>query len=263
MELHQERVYIKRRIAQFFGINLKPENVVVAGYEDWSKLDEVLRKLATLEIVLAGGTIISAFNDVATNDLDFYLTDPLKKDAALTMLREYFNHGEPFYTKNAVTLKRKVEGSRKMYTVQLITAFHGTPAQILDWFDFTITQGAYNFATNEFTFGERFFSDNISKTLIFQGKSKYPICAMYRTKKYQARGYKLPSSTIMHLALAIVQLKITNYRELKDQLMGIDTMYLQNLLAKEGFEPHIPVDYGDFVAKMLAYLQDQPEENDE
>jgi hypothetical protein len=260
MIFKQEETYIKRRIAQFWGIDL-PKWQPYASVEGSgsSELEAVLSRLKELGLVLAGGTIISAFNDIATNDLDFYLTDPLLKSEAQAYLASVFNHGEAFHTPNAITMKRKSDNSKKLYTVQLITAFYGTPSEIIDWFDFTITQGAYSFLTGEFTFADRFFPDNISKTLIFQGKSKYPICAMYRTKKYQARGYSLPSSTIMHLSLAIVQLKIDNYKTLKEQLMGIDTMYLQDLLARDGFEADVPVNYGVFISRMLNYLNDTPE----
>ena len=129
--------------------------------------------------------------------------------------------------------------------MQLITRFTGEAEDIFQWFDFTVTHGAYDFEKEGFVFGDRFFMDVSKRRLVYSGASKYPICAMYRTKKYVARGYELPGSTIMHIALSIVQLQIENYQQLKEQLMGIDTVYLQKLL--EAKQPDAPVDYGEFI----------------
>jgi hypothetical protein len=154
-----------------------------------------------------------------------------------------------FVSNNALTYKRKSTKSRKVWTAQLITRFSGTPQEIFKNFDFTITTGAFDFETGEFVFGDRFFQDLSAKKLVYQGASHYPICALYRTKKYQERGYKVPGSTLMHIALSIVRLEIKNYRELKEQLSGVDTCYLQGLLdsySEKGMD-ELPVDYGQFL----------------
>lgn len=211
----------------------------------------VFDELARLRLMLCGGAINSTFTNAEINDLDFYLRDPQLLPEAKAFLAEWFpvDHIE---TINAVTMKRKSAKSNKKWTIQLITKFSGEPSQIFDWFDFTITHGAYCFDTKEFCFGERFFPDLAKRRLVYSGASKYPICAMYRTNKYVKRGYELPGSTIMHIALSIVQLRIENCAQLKEQLMGIDTMYLRKVLDK--YNPENPVNYGEFIAEAFKTI---------
>lgn len=221
--------------------------------------------LKRLGLMLCGGAITSLFTRAKVNDLDFYMTDITRKQEVDDFLRIFFPE-HPYKSDNALTYKRQSSRSRKVWSVQLITRFHGTPQDILDTFDFTVTQGIYSFVSNTFTFGDRFFQDLASKRLTYLGMSRFPICAMYRTKKYQERGYSVPGSTIMHIALSIVRLEIKTYKDLKQQLMGIDTMYLQGLLNKSQYADDIPVDYGQFMADAFSRIdgiEQDPEDYNE
>ena len=204
----------------------------------------VFNELKRLKLMICGGTINSIFSGMTVNDLDFYMKDAAMAADAKNFFHFWFPHAY-MESINACTFKRKSKYSRKHYCAQLITRFVGTAQDIFNWFDFTITHGAFDFETDEFVFGPRFFPDLAKKRLVYSGSSKYPICAMYRTNKYTKRGYELPGATVMHIALSIVQLKITNYGELKQQLMGVDTIFLQKLL--EAKAPDAPVDYGEFI----------------
>jgi hypothetical protein len=200
--------------------------------------------------MVCGGAVNATFTNSTINDLDFYLKDSKYRDECAAWLYSMFP--EKFHTQNAITFKRKAEHSRKKYVVQLITRFSGSAHDIFDWFDFTITHCAYDFEEDKFEFGSRFFPDLAKRRLVYSGASKYPICAMYRTSKYVARGFILPGATIMHIALSIVQLKIENYKDLKEQLMGIDTIYLQGLLNAK--DPNAPVNYGEFVFEAFQLI---------
>ena len=212
------------------------------GLLDYTSLRDFKVLLGKHGVMLCGGALLSIFTDARINDLDFYVRDPLQVSKVNDILQDYATE-EMFVTKNATTFKRS-EGRRK-YTFQLIKSFSGEAEDIFRNFDFTITNVAFDFERNSFVFGERFFQDVAARRLVYAGDSKYPICAMYRTKKYMARGFECSGATIMHIALCIVQLKIESYADLKKQLLGIDTIYLQGLL--ESFEPNAPVDYGEFI----------------
>lgn len=219
------------------------QKVKTAWDPDKSKAN-VFDELSRLGLMLCGGAVTSTFSNAHINDLDFYIKDESKLPEAKAFFKQWFPH-EEMETTNAITYKRKSGKSSKKYTAQLITRFHGEAKEIFEWFDFTVTHAAYDFTTRQFVFGERFFPDLAKRRLVYSGASRYPICAMYRTSKYVKRGYELPGATIMHIALSIVQLKITNYKDLKEQLMGIDTIYLQRLLGAK--EPDAPVNYGEFI----------------
>jgi hypothetical protein len=156
-------------------------------------------------------------------------------------------------------------------TIQLITRFHGDAASVFSSYDFTITCGAFEFAREgnvdhlannyfaiceaaQFTLGPRFLQDLAKRQLVYIGGSQFPICALHRTLKYQQRGFSITGGTLMHIALSILQLDIKTYAELKAQLFGIDTMFLQNLLKQDEFAAELPVNYGTFVAAIFERL---------
>jgi hypothetical protein len=264
MNTEKELFQLRHAIDKFFGTEqgfkvVTTERTIVGAIKDviakvtgrCNETPNVFDELARLKIVLCGGTITSLFTNAHINDLDFYMKDPsLHKEC-----RDFFKARFPDYehlSTNAYTFSRKSPKSNKRWTAQLIIRFTGEPSEIFDWFDFTITHGAYDFENKEFVFGDRFFPDIAKRRLVYSGYSKYPICAMYRTKKYTERGYELPGATVMHIALSIVQLKIENYKQLKDQLMGIDTIYLQRLL--EAKDPDAPVEYGEFIYEAFQLI---------
>lgn len=228
------------------------------------QVESVFEKLKQYKFVLAGGAITSTFSGQTINDLDFYLEDSTYLGEAKAFLESIFKE-KAFTSSNCITYKRKSASSRKMWRVQLITRFKGAPSTIFSNFDFTITTGAFRFSTDTFEFGERFFQDLSAKRLTYMGASKYPICAMFRSKKYQERGYSLPGSTVMHISLAIIQLDIKTYGELKEQLLGIDTIYLQNLFSSPEFAPDLPIDYGIFISEAFdrMHIWHDEEEHDE
>lgn len=250
MNFNREEVAIKKAIAKFFGIDLATPFTRVDGK---TYINDLYAEMQSLGLMLCGGAITSIFSGQKINDLDFYMRDINRLEKVKEFFKKYFSYDvEPFQSINAITYRRKSESSRKIYGVQLITKFHGSPNDIHQWFDFTVVQGTYDFTTQKFYLGDRFLQDIARKRLVYCGKTYYPICAMYRTKKYMARGYTCPGSTIMHIALSIVRLDIKTYKELKEQLMGIDTSYLQGLLASPAYGDELPVDYGQFLADAFS-----------
>lgn len=258
MKNQVEQAKIKRAISQFFGVPFHRRFNDITGV----CADTILLQLKSLGLMLAGGAITSTFSGQNINDLDFYAKDPSKSIEIRKFFETWFPYGSPYVSKNAVTYQRKVDRSNKRFSVQYITRFEGSPEEIMDWFDFTITQGVYDFETEEFYFGERFLQDIARRKLVYCGKSQFPICAMYRTKKYVAKGYTCPGSTIMHIALSITRLKIETYADLKQQLMGIDTMYLQGLLNGANYRDELPMDYGQFLVDAFTSIDGFGHEDD-
>jgi hypothetical protein len=258
MDTRKEKGLLVAQVRRFFGF---PKNEPVG---------DLLKMMAHHRLMICGGAISSVLTDKKVNDLDFYVytagMDALEARQALQdaheWLRKFFRDGE-VVTLNAVTFKRRGMGN-KVYNAQLITRFHGTPAEIFDWFDYTITHGCWvppgHPLSNDdeggtFYFGERFLQDIAKRRLVYAGKSRYPICALHRAKKYMDRGYELPGSTIMHVALAVAQLNIRTYRDLKEQLMGIDTAFLYPLLSAQVDDAL--VDIPAFIEKAFTIIDTQ------
>lgn len=270
MNLDIENHRVKQVVAKFFGLEDRvPVPTMVTGSNPpvFVKSDitlqmlteELLGEFADVGLILAGGAVLSIITGQNVNDLDFYMKDRQREAEVLLLLKKYFP-GAGYVSRNAITMKRKSSRSNKVWSIQLILRFAGPVHHIFETFDFTITQGAYDFCTKSFEFGERFMQDVAAKKLVYLGGSRYPICAMYRTKKYGERGYAVPGSTIMHIALSIVRLDIKTYGELKDQLMGIDTCYLQGLLAGEDYKDDLPIDYGKFLVEAFQAFNGVPQD---
>lgn len=189
--------------------------------------------LKTQKAILAGGTICSVFTDRQVNDLDFYFKDYETCLKARDFFVDVLNYKQVSMTDNAITLIRR---NRNVYqTIQIITRFVSEdPAVILAKFDFTIVQGAYCFSDDKFHLGHRFLLDNTERRLVYSNQSEYPICALIRTKKYVERGYKLTNGAAVAIALAVHRLKIETYRDLKEQLLGIDTQAFEEVT--KGFD---------------------------
>lgn len=218
--------------------------------EECTDAPNIFGEMGRLGIILCGGALTSTFTGAKINDLDFYCKSEKDLKAALEFLNSYFPI-QHITTANAVTLKRR--SANRVYTIQLITRFSGEPLNIFNKFDFTITNGCYDASSNSLILGPRFLPDLAARKLIYSGHSEFPICAMYRTKKFQERGFKLPGSTVMHIAMCIVQLEIKTYAQLKEQLMGIDTMFLGPLL--ESKDPGMEVDVGEFIVEAFKRLR--------
>jgi hypothetical protein len=194
---------------------------------------QTIRDLFTkYKVMLAGGTINSIFSARKVNDLDLYLKeDDEEKTKAYALVKELedtYKYKVVHTSPNAITLRRK--GFKDaVYEIQIITRFVGEPQFILDTFDFTIVKALFDFENYEFVMDDRFLIDIAQRKLQYTGSSQYPICALYRTKKYQERGYTLSGANIVAISMAIHGLKIKTYGDLKDQLMGIDTSMFEEI----------------------------------
>jgi len=270
IDTRKEKIELYKALHRYFGDDPNPSlfsPTSLNAFEDsgtyYLKVKWVLDKLDALDLVLCGGAVTSLFTNQPIKDLDFYAVDPEKLYDAKTWLKSVFKDKEPYESGNAITYGRKSTSGQRVYHVQLITRFTGVPSEVFEYFDFTVTHGAYDFTNGDFVFGPRFFPDIAKRRLVYSGKSLFPICALYRTKKYAARGYTVPGSTMMHIALSIIRLEIKTYGQLKEQLFGIDTMYLQGLLRRDGFKDDLPVDYAYFIREAFAAIDGFDAEDEE
>lgn len=218
----------------------------------WNWERENIKFLAENGMMLAGGTINSIFSKREINDLDFYLKDISKLDTIKKELVDTYGYKEVFSSDNAVTFKKK--SRLRTLEVQIIKRFSGEPNVILDTFDFTCVQGLFDFQLGEFILSERFLPDLGKRELVYTNTSQYPICALYRTKKYIKRGYHITGANLVALALSIHSLNITTYKDLKDQLMGIDTAMLTELT--KDFDDNKSFEVSEFVREWLDIAMD-------
>lgn len=126
-----------------------------------------------------------------------------------------------FMSSNAITLSDNV---------QIIVRFWGDHEEIHKNFDFV-------HCTNWWTFKDGVVLNQpalealMSRTLIYMG-SLYPICSVFRAKKFLLRGWNINAGQYLKMCLQIGQLDLTSRFILEEQLTGVDAAYFGELLAK-------------------------------
>lgn len=126
-----------------------------------------------------------------------------------------------FLSSNAITLKGDV---------QLIIRFYGGPEAIHENFDFI-------HCTNYWTRKEgvvlnmEALESLMARKLVYRG-SLYPVCSVFRAKKFIERGWKINAGQYLKMCLQISNLDLSNFIVLEEQLTGVDVAYFSEVLDK-------------------------------
>jgi len=123
-----------------------------------------------------------------------------------------------FISSNAITLTNDI---------QIIIRFFGTPEEIHENFDYTITKNYYY--QNKVVLNPQALEDILTHTLTYCG-SKYPICSLIRLRKFIKRGYTINAGNILKMCFQIKAFDLYNIEVLKDQLMGVDSIFFEALI---------------------------------
>jgi hypothetical protein len=131
--------------------------------------------------------------------------------------KEYF---PVFFSTNAITLSNGI---------QVIVRFYGEPLEIHDTFDFTHTKAYWTRKDNKIVIPNEVYEAVINKTLSYTG-SKYPVCSLFRLRKFLSRGWTINAGQILKIAMQISELNLCDIGTLEDQLVGVDSLYFSNLI---------------------------------
>lgn len=125
-----------------------------------------------------------------------------------------------FLTTNAITLSNKV---------QLVIRFFGSPSEIHENYDYV---HCTNYWTNvSLVLKQEALEAILAKELRYIG-SLYPICSIIRMRKFLKRGWYINAGQILKMAYQISKLDLDNISVLEDQLIGVDTAYFVQLIAR-------------------------------
>lgn len=130
--------------------------------------------------------------------------------------RKYF---PVFLSTNAITLS---DG------IQIVVRFYGEPDKIHETYDFQHTKAYWTSNTGTIIPNE-VYDAVINKTLIYTG-SKYPVCSIFRMRKFIERGWKINAGQMLKICMQVSELDLTNIDTLEDQLVGVDSLYFMNLI---------------------------------
>lgn len=206
----------------------KQKYLLLNGLQDCN----ILKSLKEHKAIIAGGAIRAVFANEKISDYDIYFSSRKDLNEFKEVMKKKIEDKEfkkVFVTETATTYKYLYD--RPKVIIQLITLDHlfKSANEIIKEFDFTVCMGAYDITNDDFVLHENFLEHLSRKELHYNINCKYPIGAINRVKKYMNKGYNISGIEIVKIALAINNLKMNDYRALKEQLMGIDTMFLKDL----------------------------------
>lgn len=119
-----------------------------------------------------------------------------------------------FLSSNAITLSNKV---------QLVIRFYGKPDKIHKNYDF-IHCTNYWTPDGGVVLNQHALETMLSKQLFYCG-SLYPVCSVFRTRKFLKRGWTINAGQLLKMAFQISELDLTDIETLEDQLTGVDAAY--------------------------------------
>lgn len=123
-------------------------------------------------------------------------------------------------TTNAITLTDQI---------QIVLRFVGPANEIHKNYDFVHT-------TNYFTEAEGCVLNQpalesiLARELRYVG-SLYPICSLFRIKKFIKRGWTITAGEMLKIAWDISKLELSNVEVLQDQLTGVDAAYFNQIIS--------------------------------
>jgi len=125
-----------------------------------------------------------------------------------------------FFSSNAITLADKI---------QIVTRFYGDAAQIHSNFDYVHATNYWTSDEGKVVFSIEAYEACHNKELIYVG-SKYPVCSLFRMRKFISRGFTITAGEVLKIAMNINEFDLTNVRILRDQLIGVDSAYFNGLI---------------------------------
>ena len=125
-----------------------------------------------------------------------------------------------FLSSNAITLTDKI---------QVVVRFYGDRDEIHKNFDYVHCTSSWSAWDNELILPSRALEAIINKELYYMG-SKYPLCSIFRARKYINRGYHINAGQYLKMAMQLNELDLKDIETLKDQIVGVDSYYMMSLI---------------------------------
>lgn len=127
-----------------------------------------------------------------------------------------------FLSTNAITLSNKI---------QLVIRFYGPPEEIHKNYDFVHCTCWWRSEDGHLELPQAALESIITKELIYQG-SRYPLCSIFRTRKFIERGWRINAGQYLKMALQLNGMDLLDLRTLREQLTGVDSLYFMQVIEK-------------------------------
>lgn len=228
-------------------------NIVVKDKE----LDELtVDQLYLLNEYANGVSLFIRSSGVARDEKEALADEGLPQSAGLTGSEksaqeedEKPDYRPVFLTDNAISLKGKV---------QVILRFIGTPEEIIENFDYVHCTCTYVPSTRALSLPSEALVSMMTKNLVYVG-SRFPICSLFRMRKFLARGYHINVGQILKMVFQVNSLDLNNLAVLEDQLLGVDTLYMQafvKALQAQAIKQGDEFEFESYVTNLISEMFD-------
>ncbi len=160
--------------------------------------------------------------------IDGVMTDPGAIEEANERLQEALPDDDThtykpvFLSSNAISLSGKV---------QIVLRFYGEPEEIHKNYDFVHCTNYWTSWDKKLILNQPALTSLLEKDLKYVG-SLYPVCSMFRIRKFTARGWTINAGQMLKIAMQISKLNLEDIKVLEDQLVGVDVSYFVELVAR-------------------------------
>lgn len=161
---------------------------------------------------------VNASEELGTDIETIEEIDEVKYDEIENSVEEKYH--PVFLSTNAITLSNGI---------QIVVRFYGEPETIHDTYDFEHTKAYYDNGSNILCIPNKVYEMVTNKTLQYTG-SKYPVCSLFRLRKFISRGWTINAGQILKIAMQISELDLMDINVLEDQLIGVDSLYFMMLI---------------------------------
>lgn len=172
-----------------------------------------------LEIIVRSSGIVEENEDIEENEDEYDGQLPPKEiieEIDTVSEKKEEKYRVKCITSNAISLSDDV---------QIVCRFCGSPSEIFENYDFVHTMQAYVRVNDELLLNVDSLVSIMCKRLEYKG-SLFPICSLFRLRKFLSRGWTISSIEILKIAHQISKLDLDDVNVLKEQCIGCDYFYM-------------------------------------
>ena len=125
-----------------------------------------------------------------------------------------------FLSTNAITLSSKI---------QIVIRFYGEPEQIHDNYDYIHCTCWWRAKDGHLELPAKALEAILTRELVYSG-SKYPLCSIFRARKFIKRGWTINAGQFLKMALQLNEMDLLDVDVLQDQLTGVDSAYFEQVI---------------------------------
>lgn len=186
------------------GTNIMPEEGVIINSDTYKEREEIDIDSDRVHIYIKSSGIAKFPEHIFENKEDINIPKYYPK----------------YITSNAITLSDKI---------QLITRFYGSAVEIHKNFDFVHVTNYWESDKNKLKLKKPALQSILTKELRYVG-SLYPVCSVIRTRKFINREWNINAGEYLKMLFQVSQLDLSDVEVLKEQLIGVDTLYFEMLI---------------------------------